>query len=99
MNTQNIPKWTKDLISYIDTMPYAQGNVGFVRAGNRVVQLQTEAVETFKYTENQAALEDLIKLLTQFVNEGYNGDVTLKLDFKNGKIETLGTYSIKQTNY
>lgn len=94
-----MPKWAQDLISYVDTMPYGKGNITFVRAGNRVVQLGTESIETFKYEKNEEAIIDIVKLLTQFEQEIYNGDVTFKVDFKNGRMETVGTYSTKQTNY
>lgn len=94
-------KYLKDLIDYIDSIPY--GEVGFIiqKVNRHVVKVTTEGAETLRYNPQDETdpRADLNLMLDNLAKTSYSGEVSLKLDYKDGTITLLTIYDKKQTNY
>jgi hypothetical protein len=93
--------YLKDLIDYINTIPYGEVSFLIKKVNRNVVQVTTEGYETLRYNpeDNTDPRIDISMMLDNLTTTGYSGEVSLKLDYKDGKIVLVTIYDKKQTKY
>lgn len=89
----------KDLINYIDAIPYGDISLKVQKRDRRVTKITTTGEETLRYVENEEAQKDLDNMVKQLIESGYSGDANVKLSMKDGKIWQISIFNKKETNY
>jgi hypothetical protein len=93
--------YLKDLIDYINAIPYGEINVVVRKVNRNVVQITTEGSETLRYNpddETDPRL-DVNLMLDNLQTTSYSGEVSIKLDYTDGIIRLVTVYDKKQTKY
>lgn len=93
------PNYIKDIQQYVDRVPYGEVQFTVKRINNKVVEIQTNSVETTKHRENKSAEEEIVALLKALEAANYTGNITFNISIKNGQVEQIGHYNMKQTKY
>lgn len=93
--------YLKDLIDYIEAIPYGEIGVIIRKNNRRVTEVTTEGAETLRYRieDNVNPRDDLNIMLDNLTNTSYSGEVSIKLDYKDGNIVLVTIYDKKQTKY
>lgn len=93
--------YLKDLIDYINAIPYGEIGVVIKKVNRNVVQITTEGAETLRYNPDEQTdpRVDLNLMLDNLQNTSYSGEVSIKLDYKDGTIRLVTIYDKKQTKY
>lgn len=89
----------KDLISYIDSIPYGSVVVRVERVNRKTTKITTTGEETLKYVDNDEAKNDLLGMIDNLIEIGYTGEAHVKLEMKDGKITLMGIFNKKETQY
>jgi Na+-translocating ferredoxin:NAD+ oxidoreductase RnfG subunit len=92
-------KWVSDIESYIDGIPYGDVSVSVKRVNRKTVQVTAVGNETLRYTDNNEAVRDVIGLLANLLDEGYQGRVQFTVDIRPGQINQVAIKNIKETKY
>ncbi len=95
----NLPHWVRDLQSYIDSIPFGEVDLQIKRVDRKTVEIKTVAKETLRYVDNQEALRDMDKLLTNLIESKFSGDAHLQIEMKDGNITLLGVFNTKHSKY
>lgn len=95
----NIPAWQRDLSKYIDSVPYGEIDVKIRRIDRKTTEITTVAEETLRYVNNEEALHDLDRLMSNLIESKFTGSAHVKLQMKDGQIQIIGVFNTKKTNY
>lgn len=94
------PRWVKDLITYIDSVPFGNITIPQIkRVAGKTVQIDTISKETLRYEGVEQAMEDLQKYLKAAEESGYDGEVTFAVKLKQGKIKEIAFFNQKHSTY
>lgn len=91
--------WRTDLLDYIDSVKYGEADLKISRLHGRTVNIQTIVEETLTYTDNQVAMESLMAVIFNLIENKISGEESLRLTLKDGNIILIGFKSTKQTQY
>lgn len=94
-----IPKYLKDIHSYIEAIPYGDVELVVRRVNRKTTTVETRGRETLRYENTQEALSDLNTILGNLSEASYNGHATIELDYKDGDIKLVGIHDEKATKY
>lgn len=89
----------KDIINYIESIPFGDVSLKVKRVNKKTVEVTTVGRETLRYVNNQEALDDLFNMFKNLLETSFSGDVNVKLELKDGQIKLLSLYNEKQTHY
>jgi hypothetical protein len=94
--------WAKDLLNYIDSVVYGEAQIQPIvvkREHKKTIVIETKAIETLKYDDNDQALKQLLAFILNLANEGFSGSTSLHLTMLDGKLEVIAYETLKQTPY
>ena len=95
-----IPQYLKDIQSYVDSRPYGAVSIPEIKIVNRkVTEVTTEGRETLRYTDTEAALNDVLRILTNLSSIGYSGNAHVELEYIDGAIKIIAIHDKRHTRY
>ena len=93
------PKWLLDLRSFADSIPFGDIQPQIKKVKGKVVEVQTQAVETLRYEANEEAMKDIIALFKTLVEQKHSGSITMTVDLKEGNMFQIAFYRIDKGTY
>lgn len=94
-----IPKYLKEIQSTVDSVPYGSVDISTTKVSRKVTRVTTTTKETLRYTNTDAAIEDIIRILKGLSMSGHSGKATIECDYNEGQIVLVAIYDKKETNY
>jgi len=94
-----ISKSHKDIQSAIDSIPYGTVRLEVKRVNRHTVEIAAYESETLKYTDTEAALGDVLRLLRNLSETGHSGEAHIQCTYKEGNIILVAIQNEKKTQY